>query len=405
MCHTGFCSTLAQTYHWSNAQVKHVVQENWQNARREMLKVINRTSYRSVLALYVFSQTPIPEYLTEDEELDGLSGLVCLQTALSQLQWLRARRTELRSNTLASNHSFGADHITPEYVNLESKAYWAAMAWDTSASLILDSRTSLTSGLKGACSEPTWRVVKSCLVGSFAPRIARWHDQDFALSDQNVEEVIAAAVIGKTYIWKNITSLKEALREGVHDDEVGLPWRALLDAIDIYDTSIRPLLERCEERSQSLSQTARLSLYQVNCQYCLGILMLIDSLNTIAKLDLLQEISVVRQHAERSALNALEFGLDNFFSIGDAVGTDGNMDNPLPLISTTLVGIDPHVQYATHLVLLLHNSLRRCKSQQEIMQYTYGQQLSILSRTVAQLPKHSKLVQEAAMILSTFAES
>jgi hypothetical protein len=133
--------------------------------------------------------------------------------------------------------------------------------------------------------------------------------------------------------------------------------------------------------------------------------MLIDSLNSNAKLDLLQEISTVRQHAERSALNALEFGLDNFFNIGDGVGVDGNIDNPLPFISTTLIGIDPHVQYATHLVLLLHNSLRRCQSQQETMQDTYGQQLSILSRTVAQLPKHSKSVQEAAMTLSAFTET
>jgi hypothetical protein len=313
----------------------------------------------------------------------------------------RARRGQNDRNFPAAMHVV----TTPEYLDLESRVYWAAMMWDTTASLVHGYRTSLTSGLKGACSEPTWRLVKAFLVGPFAPRTARWHDRGFTLSDQNVEEIIAAAVIGKTYIWKNTTSLKEALREGVHNDEVEVPWRALLDAIDIYVTSVRPLLDRCEERSQSLNQGARLSLYQVNCQYSLGVLMLIDALKANAKLDLLQEISAMRQDAERSAFDVLNYGLDNFFSIGQAVGLNGHIDDSPPSISTTLVGIDPHPECATHLVLLLHNGLRRRQGKQEIMQYTCDQQLSILSRTLAQLPQHSKSVQQAATTVSAFAQT
>jgi hypothetical protein len=39
-----------------------------------MLKVINRVSYRSVLALFLFGLTPIPVGVSPEEELDGLTG-------------------------------------------------------------------------------------------------------------------------------------------------------------------------------------------------------------------------------------------------------------------------------------------------------------------------------------------
>lgn len=338
---------VAKTYHLPSTQIENTVRESWRSARREMLKVINRKSYRSVLTLYLFSQTPVPVGISEDEELDGLSGIVCLQTALSQLQGLRAQRSGPRTSTAALNHYFAADRITPEYMDLENKAFWAAMTWHTFASLVLDSRTSLTSGLKGACSEPTWRLVKAFLAGSCVPRMARWHRENLDLSDQVVEEILTAATVCNTRIWKYIAPLKEALREGVHEGEVELPWRAWLEVIDIYVTSIRPLLDRCEGRLNLLNQCARLSLYQVNCQYSLGTLMFIDALETSAHSDRLQEISAVRQDAGPSAFKALKFGLDNAYTISKAVEVNGSIDQPLPLINTTLIGIDPRPRYTT----------------------------------------------------------
>ena len=72
-------------------QYEEVIKERWSASRREMLKVINRTSYRSVLTLYLFDQTPVPSGISEEEEMDGISSVVCTQTALLQLQQLRER--------------------------------------------------------------------------------------------------------------------------------------------------------------------------------------------------------------------------------------------------------------------------------------------------------------------------
>jgi hypothetical protein len=74
-----------------SARVNSIVLDSWRAARREMLKVLNRVSYRSVLALYLFSQTPIPVDVTKEENMDGISGSACLQMALSQVQELRTR--------------------------------------------------------------------------------------------------------------------------------------------------------------------------------------------------------------------------------------------------------------------------------------------------------------------------
>lgn len=54
-----------------------------------MLMLLNRVSYRSVLALSLFAQTPVPVGVGEEEELNGLSAPICMHTALMHVQKLR----------------------------------------------------------------------------------------------------------------------------------------------------------------------------------------------------------------------------------------------------------------------------------------------------------------------------
>ncbi|KAF2258177.1 hypothetical protein CC78DRAFT_622030 [Lojkania enalia] len=142
--------------HLTTSQVEEIVRHSWREARKEMLKVINRTSYRSVLTLYLFTQSPTPVGIAEDEELDGISGPVCLQTAFLQGQMLRGRRgycqfdaSEVATWTGALACSITCANLASTYLDFESKAYWATVAWDTSSSLTINFRTCLTSGLKG----------------------------------------------------------------------------------------------------------------------------------------------------------------------------------------------------------------------------------------------------------------
>jgi hypothetical protein len=385
---------VSQEHGLQTAQVLEVIRTNWRAARQEMLKAINHTSYRSVLALYLFAQTPVPVGLSEHEELDGISGPACIQTAVSHLQQLRARRNSRQLGSSAPATSSDSSKEISTFLDCESRAYWAAITWDTSMSLGSDFRTSLTSGLQGACSEPTWRLVKAFLTGSFLPKAEEWRGEEFVPTDEIADEIVSAASICKTYIWKNITSLKEAIREGVHEDSVLFAWKALLAAIDIFNASIRPLLQNRRLRLHCLDQGLRLKWYQVNLQHFFGILLLIESLENAARFDLLQEISAMKEDAEHEAFSILKFGLENTYTIAGSL--EGEVRDELrgSKITATLVAIDPDPQYVVDCVTLLHKSIR-VRERNDALHDTYSNSFSILLHTLRQLPRSSKSVQTA----------
>jgi hypothetical protein len=360
-------------------QIQDVIRATWRAARQEMLKAINRISYRSILSLYLFAQTPVPLGLSEHEELDGISGSVCTQTALCQLQQLRARDPSHKSDVWVSETCAGS---LSQYVDGESRAYWAAMMWDTSSALTLESRTSLTSGLRGACSEPTWRLVKAFFLGFFVPRAEQLQREGVEPTGEVAEEIVSAAAICKTYIWKNITSLKEAIREGVQDDGVLFAWKALLEAVAIFNTSIRPLLKRREMRLQSFDQSFRLKLFHVNFQYCLGVLLLIESLENAARSDLLQEFSLTKQGADCECFNVLKFGLENTYTINGAMEARSNNEPSRLNNPATLIAIDPNPQYIIDCVTLVYKNLQFRHAQSDITADTYSDMLSILLRAL-----------------------
>ncbi|KAK1948684.1 hypothetical protein LY78DRAFT_675473 [Colletotrichum sublineola] len=234
---------------YQTGDVEEIIRSTWRAARNDMLRVMNRVSYQSVLTLFIFSQTPIPVGIAKDEEENGISGLVCLHTALLQVQRLRERydgrqfrESEVGTWVDATAGPSSDPDSTERYLQLESRIYWAAVGWDTSASLAYNVRASLTSGLKGACVEPVWLLVRAFLVGSFHPQTETWRTKEFKVTDEVARKIFSGAAVGSMYIWKNITSLKEALREGVDEDSLLLTWKSLLDAINVYRTSICPLL-------------------------------------------------------------------------------------------------------------------------------------------------------------------
>lgn len=135
----------------------------------------------------------------------------------------------------------GQLNITQSFLDLESRAYWAAVVWDTSDALASDMRTLLTSGLKGACSEPAWRLSKAFLVGSFAPATEGWCLNEAEVTEERASRIIGAASVCQTLLWKNITSVKEALREGVDEETVLWVWGSLQETVGIFNKAIHPL--------------------------------------------------------------------------------------------------------------------------------------------------------------------
>lgn len=248
-------------------------------------------------------------------------------------------------------------------------------------------RPTLTSGLKGACAEVTWRVVRAFLVD------ARWKDREGVMTSDAAYELIAAAVIAKTYVWKTITSLKEALREGVSDKDVKFAWDMVVDAMGIWDGIVAPLLGRCLERIAVLDERVKVVWYGLQIQYSLGMLMLMDVLEVAGRLGLRGKIEKVERVAEDEAMAVLRFGLKNEMridgSVREDVGTSGQS------MSACLIATDPYPMYTLQLVLLLRKRIGKKIRNAQVTRETYTNRMRLLGNVLDELPQSSKAVQEA----------
>ena len=243
-----------------------VIQKLWRYARRNMLKVINRPTYRSMLTLFLYALTPIPAGISEDEELDGISGQACLQVALQQIQTLRARQKNLQFNGAKVSPSTRTDSVSvspssigaAKFIHAESIAYWAALTFDTSASLTLNCKSLLSSGLLGVEAEVPWRLVRTCSK-MFSEVAEHWPASSYlGVTDERANQIIAAGAAWKLLAWKLTAVFKEALREGHDESEVSRAYTAVVDSIQLFNSTYRPHMESCQRRMQFLHQQTKL---------------------------------------------------------------------------------------------------------------------------------------------------
>ena len=236
----------------------------WRELRRDLLKVINRPCYRSTLTLFLFALTPIPAGILEEEEGDGVPAQLCVQTALQQVQHLRARQRSLEFNgskvssapdavAVASN----PDQITRDFIDIESVMYWAALTFDTSSSLTLNTKSLLTSGLLGWELESSWRLVRTC-TNMFHEQTEDWRAHGLDVNEENANRIIAAASAWKLLVWKAGAVFKEGLREGREEDAVCHAFTRMIEAVEQFNLTYRGLMLACERHIQFLSQLTKL---------------------------------------------------------------------------------------------------------------------------------------------------
>lgn len=402
-----------------------VAQSYWRRARRDMLRVSNRPSYRSMLSLFLFALTPIPFGISEEEETDGISGQACVHAALQQIQTLRARHRNLqfsgskvsptlkRSTAAASPESIS----TSEFITAESIAYWAALTFDTSASLTLNCRPFLSSGLFGFESELPWRLVKSASK-MFHETVQGWRgDGTLDMTDQRANEIISSGTGWKLLLWKLTAVFKEALRDGYDETEVEKSYTAVMAAMQEFDDTFRPPLNACQSRMPFLGQqvklrwcrsrdlcssdsittsfTNHLRLDSLMLHYHLSILMLADVIEALDRTDLLNKFAQAISGAEAAVMNTLVFGLQNTFTIGVEwarfdTGYPTNTTASFPILS-----IDPYPHHVVASVQLMHKAIERDATGGKISDATYSNLMSTLEQVLKNLPANSKSVQAA----------
>ncbi|KIW22911.1 uncharacterized protein PV07_11159 [Cladophialophora immunda] len=376
----------------------------WRRAHTDMLKVINRPSYRSMLTLLLFALTPIPVGISEEEELEGVSGQVCVHAALQQIQTLRARQKSLqfngtRVNLTNSNRPIGtspASLATANFIIAESTAYWAALTFDTSASLTLNCRPLLSSGLFGFESEPSWRMVRTC-IGIFRETTRDWSNLDVDLTDEKANQVIAAGAAWKLLVWKLTANLKESLRDGHDEAEVLRAFNSVSNTIDQFNVTYRDLLIACQRRIQFFNQETRLRWYELMLHYNLSILMVTDIATATMREDLLSLFSAKKVDAETWVMNCLVFGLNNRYTLklqpGPAVSDPDIAPNQSTSLTVPLIAIDPYPHHVVAAVKLMQQAIDRDFGADKISTDAYNNLRSTLKHTLEQLPQVSKSVQ------------
>lgn len=242
-----------------------VIQALWRRTRRDMLRVINRPSYRSMLTLFLFALTPIPAGISEEEEADGISGQACVHAALQHVQILRARQRSLqfsgsKVSPYTDKHSIAASPRsvdTSNFIAAESTAYWAALTFDTSASLTLNCRSLLSSGLFGFDQELVWGLVRTC-AQMFDETARRWQAGAVDMTDDRANQIVGVGTAWKLLGWKLTAVFKEALRDGHEESKVRKAYAAVVDSIRYFNVTFRPRLDACQARMQFLSQQTKL---------------------------------------------------------------------------------------------------------------------------------------------------
>lgn len=261
-----------------------LIQRLWRELRKDLPRSMNRPCYRSMLSLYLYAMVPVPVGIPEEEEENGLPAQVCVQAALQQVQYLRARQRSLEFN--GSKVSLLSDQTAPistpeqirsDFMNIENKIYWAAMTFDTSSSLTLNTTSVLSAGLLGWESEASWRLVKTC-TNIFHEQSESWRVNGVIINEETANQIIAAAQAWKLRVWKIGTILKEALREGHEEDAVHHAYICAVDAIRQFDVTYRPLLAACERRLQFLSQHTKLRWCQSHLPFITILLWRLESM-------------------------------------------------------------------------------------------------------------------------------
>ncbi|KAH7158276.1 hypothetical protein B0J13DRAFT_582082 [Dactylonectria estremocensis] len=387
----------------------HVVQILWRYARRDMLRIINRPSYRSMLSLFLFALTPIPVGIEEDEEGDGISGQACVHAALQQIQTLRARHRNLQfsgSKVSLIQRPSQANYGTPEsadpsgFINAESIAYWAALTFDTSASLTLNCRPLLSSGLFGFESEMHWRLVRTCSK-MFDEAAKQWRQGSSEMTDERANQIIAAAASWKLLGWKLAAVLKEAIRDGHNEVEVRRALVAVVDSIKQFNMTFRPHLDECHKRIQFLGQRTKLRWFSLMFHYHLSILMLLDIIEVTDRHDLLVDLEDASTEAENTVMNALAFGVQNTMTLRRASdSSSGSASHRKGLTSDAnfnvpLISIDPYPHHVVAGVQLMRKAINRDLANRKIARESYDSLFSTLERTLGLLPQSSKSVQAA----------
>jgi len=241
------------------ARKEYFVESLWQQAYRNVLPVLTRPSYRSILALYLFGTTPTSLKNKERRISDH-----CLETALRHYVQLRAEiRIAARypSSTSTQNYDSTDNNLAgtkaeEEYNHLADTAYWFGIVIDGSRALTRCQPSVLLPGLSGE--SQVWDLVRK-QSESFDMIYRSMQSSKPLLTDGTVMTIIQYGSSCKTLFWKAVSRVQEYFFYQTVEQSLDAILENVVREMNRFEDVFGPFLEQCGRDYVLLSEKSRIS--------------------------------------------------------------------------------------------------------------------------------------------------
>lgn len=246
---------------WQITRLGHAL---WEDSRSKIMRIMDRPSYKSILALYLFGLTPVlPGH--EDVESSGIIGEVSVDIALRQFHTMRSKRRnpQFSGTTITDQSQKDSDYLddglryNDDFIQAETMMYWAGIVIDTSASLTRNRPLVLCSGILGFEKEPVFRLVRA-RIQVFHEETRDWRAGSFIATDAKALLVIHRASTWKGYVWKLVALFREAVSYSHEEAAIARAQRLVLEGLAQFEETFKPLLAICERNMLFLGKQAQL---------------------------------------------------------------------------------------------------------------------------------------------------
>lgn len=242
----------------SIAMREHFVKSVWQRAHRDVVAVLARPSYRSILALYLFGTTPTPLKTRERRIVAH-----CQETAIRHYIQLRALTSPVArsSSTTSAQGPAGVEpsiaeiKARAEYDHLTNTAYWFGIVIDGSRAVTKCQPSILLPGLTGESQvwDPIRKQVENADVIYQSARSTKC-----PLTDDIVMTMIPYGFAYKTLFWKAVSLVQDYF----FYHTVELPVETIVGNVacemDRFQNVFEPFLDQCVLDYVLLSEKSRL---------------------------------------------------------------------------------------------------------------------------------------------------
>jgi hypothetical protein len=230
----------------------------WKRAHSDVLRVLTRPSYRSILALYLFGTTP-----TTPKNKDRCIADHCFETCLRQYLQLRARSSTRTSHSaietrpnLHLQETTGQVQARKELKHLEDTAYWFGIVIDGSRSLTRCQPSVLLPGFHGEAL--VWDPIKQ-QTDSFGTLYAPIQSSKAPLTDETVLTMIQYGAACKTLFWKSVSRIQDHLFYQTVESPLEVLVGYAVEEMGRFERVFSPFFDHCTRDWILLSEKSRLS--------------------------------------------------------------------------------------------------------------------------------------------------